>query len=160
LGEKFYYDTAAITADPRNTSAYMWYWSDDKGLTKLDVPPPIFNELMAMRASEYSLKAGKSLGDALSLWLAANYKREVELPAGATDPTRAPDQPNAHYYGVSAGAKYLNSALARALKDRSSQVAYRIILSLQQIAGQSNALPNGNGPLIDAMAYPDRVVRF
>ena len=57
--------------------------------------------------AEYSLKLGGSSGDALSLWLAANYKREVELPEGATDPTRPEGQPNAHYYGVSAGAKYI-----------------------------------------------------
>ena len=109
-------DTSAITADPRNPVGYMWYWTDDKGLVKIDVPAPIFNELMAMRACEYSLKLGGSQGDALSLWLASNYKREVELPQGQVDPTRAPGQPDAHYYGVSAGAQYLNAALARTLR--------------------------------------------
>ncbi|MGH7178420.1 MAG: HEAT repeat domain-containing protein [Tepidisphaeraceae bacterium] len=160
LGEKFYYDTAAITSDSRNPVAYMWYWSDDKGLTKLDVPQSIFNELMAMRSAEYALKLGPTQGDALSLWLAANYEREVELPAGEEDPTRAENQPDANYYGVAAGSQYLNAALARALKDRSSPLAMKIIASLQEIAGQSNALPGGTGPLVTAMSYPDRLVRF
>ena len=39
-------------------------------------------------------------------------------------------------------------------------MALKVVKSLQEIAGQSNALPGGNGPLIDAMAFPDRVVRF
>lgn len=160
LADKFYYDTAAITYDKRNTTGFMWYWTQDKGLIKIDVPKEIFNELMAMRASEYALKLGGSHGDAMSLWLASNYKREVELPQGATDPTRAENQPNAHYYGVSAGAQYLNAALTRALKDHNSPVSLKVITSLQEIAGQSNALPGGHGPLVDAMAYPDRVVRF
>ena len=65
LGEKFYYDTAAITADPRNAMAALWYWNPDRGLVKVDVVPPIFNELMTMRAAEYALKLGGSSGDAL-----------------------------------------------------------------------------------------------
>jgi len=102
-----------------------------------------------MRCCRYALDLGGSQGDALSLWLAANYKREIELPSGAADPTHPATTPNAHYYGVSAGAQYLNSALARALRDRNSQVALHVILSLQNIAGQSNALPGGRGPLVD-----------
>jgi hypothetical protein len=160
FAEKFYYDTAAITADPRNPTGFMWYWSAERGLFKIDVPAPIFNELMAMRGSEYAMKLGGSQGDALSLWLAANYKREVELPEGQKDPTRGENQPDAHYYGVSAGAQYLNVALARTLHDRNSQVAHKVIRSLQEIAGESNALPGGSGPLVDAMSYPDRVIRY
>ena len=161
LGEKFYYDTAAIQADPRNPAGYMWYWAADRGgLIKIDVPPQIFNELMAMRATEYAMKLGGGQVDALSLWLASNYKREVELPEGQKDPTRAENQPDAHYYGVSAGAQYLNAALARALNDYNSQVSFKVIRSLQQIAGHSNVLPGGIVPLVDAMSYPDRVVRF
>jgi hypothetical protein len=163
LGEKFYYDTAAIRVDERNPVGYMWYWDNTKGLIKTDVPTPIFNELMAMRQTEFAMKLGGSTGtggDALSLWLASNYKREVELPQGSTDPTREPNQPDAHYYGVQAGAQYLNAALNRALTDRNSQVALKVILSLQGIAGRENTLPGGHGPLVDAMAYPDRIIRY
>ena len=56
LGEKLYYDNAALTADPRNPMAYVWYWDQTRGLMKKDVPPPIFNEIMCMRACEYVLK--------------------------------------------------------------------------------------------------------
>ncbi len=160
LAESFYYDRAAIIADPRNPSGYVWRWeSAEKGLTKIDVPSPIFNELMAMRSCEYALKLGNSQSDALSLWLASNFKREVELPAGTKDGTREENQPDAHYYGVSSGAQYLNAALRRALRDHNSQVALQIILALQDIAGQNNAMADG-APLVSAMAYPDRIVRF
>src|SRR2546423_15631167 len=77
---------------------------------------------MAMRACEYSLKLGQSSsGDALSLWLASNYKREAELPEGQQDPTRQANQPSAHFYGVDSGAAYLNNALGRAPRDPHSQ---------------------------------------
>lgn len=160
LGDKLYYDRSAISIDPRSPAGYVWYWSNERGLYKQDVPTPIFNELMAMRASEYALKLGGGQGDALSLWLASNYKREVELPEGATDPTRQENQPDAHYYGVSAGAQYLNAALARALKDRNPALALKVIQSMDDIAGQSNFSSQAGTPLVDALTFDDRRVRF
>ncbi|HRK30198.1 MAG TPA: hypothetical protein PLD59_03890 [Tepidisphaeraceae bacterium] len=160
LGEQLYYDRADIQADGRSPNAFVWYWAVDKGLHKVDVPNPIFNEIMAMRASEYALKLGGGQGDALSLWLASNYKREAELPAEAVDATRAENQPDAHYYGVSAGAQYLNAALTRALNDRNSAVAAGVIRSLQEIGGQSNIFGPAGAPLVDALTYPDRIVRY
>jgi hypothetical protein len=164
LGERFYYDNADITADKRDPGqpANIWYWDEQKGLVRKEVPQGIFNEIMSMRACEYALKLGQSRGNALALWLAANYKREAELPQGATDPTRAENQPDAHYYGVSAGTSYLNEALARALRDRESRVALPVIKSLQDIVGNSNmfAGPGSTPALIDAMGSADRLVRF
>ncbi|MEO6436910.1 MAG: hypothetical protein ABIP55_14275, partial [Tepidisphaeraceae bacterium] len=171
LGEKFYYDNADITADKRdpNAPANVWYWSDANGLTRKQVPQSIFNELMAMRASEYSLKLGGASGDPLSLWLASNYKREAELAQGTTDPTRMENQPAAHFYGVDSGAAYLNNALARALRDRNAQVALPVIKSFQEIIGrttlfgggqQGNGGTGGAPALIDAMGSSDRLVRY
>jgi hypothetical protein len=163
LGEKLYYGQSALTSDTRNPTASIWYWNVEKGLYRVEVPHAIFGDLMAMRASEYSLKAGGTpRGDALSLWLAANYRREVQLPEGQKDATRAENQPDANYYGVTAGPQYLDAALARTLKDRDSAAALKIIISMQQIVGQTNLFGPGqnNAPLIDAMSYPDRLVRF
>jgi hypothetical protein len=161
LGERFYYNNAAIAADPRQPVAFVWFWEDGRGLYKRNVPPEIFNEIMAMRAAEYVLKHDADYAGAISLWLAANYKREVELPEGQTDTTRAEDQPDAHYYGVSAGAQYLNEALARALRDRTAPVALRVTYSLQEIAGESNLFTGPQEPpVISAMAFPDRLVRY
>jgi AmiR/NasT family two-component response regulator len=95
------------------------------------------------------------------MWLAANYKREADLPQGAADATRAENQPAAHYYGVSAGTPYLNSALSRALRDRNSAVALRSIKSLQEIVGRQNLFTgNGADALVDAMGSADRLVRY
>ena len=81
-------------SDPRRLVSYMWYWTEDKGLTKIDVPNPIFSDLMAMRSAEYALTLGTSQ-EAQALWLVANYKREVDLPEGQKDATRADNQPSA-----------------------------------------------------------------
>jgi hypothetical protein len=159
LGDQLYYGRGDIKSDTRNPTGSMWYWATDKGLYRVEVPHQIFNDLMAMRESEYAMKLGGTpRGDALSLWLAGNYKREVDLPEGQKDMTRAENQPDANYYGVTAGSQYLNNALARALRDGDSAVALKIVRSLNQIAGLQAV--QGGGPLVDAMSYPDRLVRF
>ena len=168
LAEKFYYDAADIQADTRDPEnpANVWFWNENNGLVRKQVPQAIFNEIMSMRSAEYSLKNGGASGDPQSLWLAGNYKREAELPQGATDPTRAENQPSAHFYGVNSGAAYLNNALARALRDRNPQVALPVIKSLQEIIGRTNLFSGqqqgtGGAPaLIDAMASTDRLVRY
>ncbi|HEX8339299.1 MAG TPA: HEAT repeat domain-containing protein [Tepidisphaeraceae bacterium] len=158
--EKQYYGKSSLVSDNRFPTANVWKWEgNDKGLVRTPIPPAIFNDLMAMRQSEYALAQGTE-SDALSLWLAANYKREADLPQGEKDATRAADQPAAHYYGVTAGARFLNAALARALRDGNSAVALSATKSLQEIVGDANFRSGDTSPLIDAMQYADRRVRF
>lgn len=161
LAERLYYNNASLVADERQPAAFVWFWQDDRGLQRAEVPPVIFNEIMAMRAAEYALKADPQMGDAVALWLAANFKREAQLPQDASDATRAPNQPEAHYYAVSAGTDYTNAVLQRALNDRDAAVALRAAQALKEIAGRSNILDNGQvQPLVDAMRFPDRLVRI
>jgi hypothetical protein len=161
LAEKLYYDNASITANTNLPNAIIWNWDDNRGLLPTEIPPAIFNELMAMRASEYALKANPDMGKALSLWLAANFKREAELPEGGTDATRAAGQPDAHYYAVAAGTDYTSQVLDRAMNDRSAPVALRAVLALKEIAGRSNVLGTEQVQiLVSAMRYPDRLVRI
>lgn len=159
LSEKLYYDKSSLTADLRFPTANVWRVDGEKGLIRTTVPPAIFNEIMSMRAAEYAL-ALNTQQDALSLWLAANYKREAELPSGEKDATRAEGQPDAHYYGVTAGTQYLNATLARALGDKNNAVALAAVKSLQEIAGDSNFKAGNTRSIIEAMQYGDRRVRF
>ncbi len=160
LAEKIYYGRASLVADARFPQANIWHVDADKGLVRTPVPQVIYTDLMAMRGAEYALAIG-SQHDALSLWLASNYKREVDLPQNEKDATRAEGQADAHYYGVTAGAQYVNAALLRALKDQNSPVALKAVKSLQEIVGDSNYKTSGSpDPLIEAMQYGDRRVRF
>jgi hypothetical protein len=164
LAEKFYYGSASIQPDPRSPVAFVWYWANGT-LSSKQVPPQIFMDIMAMRANEHALRLNPSQPDqAVALWLASNMRRAIDLPQGAVDPTRTPDEPSPHYYNVAEGAMYLNLVLDRSLKDNTSQspaVALGAIKSLQDIVGQSNLFSGGQGqPLVSAMRYPDRQVRF
>ena len=161
LAEKFYYNNSSIVPDARFPDAHIWYWDDTKGLTNKDVPPQIFSDIMSLRCSEYALKHDSSCAEAVSLWLAANNKRETDLPEGKTDVTH--EGPDAHYYNVAEGTQYCNSVLARALRDHNAPVALKVVKSLQEIIGQSNMFngtADGKQPIIAAMQFPDRRVRF
>ena len=166
LAETFYYGNGAIRPDPRSPKAFVWFWAD-RGLNYKAVPPQIFNDIMAMRETEHALRQnpGPSAPEqSVALWLAANIRRGIDLPAGETDPTRTADEPQPHYYNVAEGAQYLNLVLSRSLNDNtptSSAVALAAIKSLQGIVGQSNLFSGGRGePLVQAMRSGDRQVRF
>ncbi|MGA3065904.1 MAG: HEAT repeat domain-containing protein [Tepidisphaeraceae bacterium] len=158
LAEKLYYGTSSI-APSGDKTAYVWFWVDGMGLTKLDVPTSIFNDVMAMRECENALKLDPGMGAAVSLWLAANSKREADLPPGGTDPTHAGD-PDAHYYNVSSGVQYLNGALMRAIRDQNAPVAYKLTASLQDIIGPSNMSMSGAEPVVQALYFPNEQVRY
>ena len=159
LSEKFYYANSSISYDMKNPVAFVWFWDDAKGLYKEDVAPAAFNDIMAMRAAEYSLKADASKTPAISLWLSADYKREVDLGDAGADPINK-GKPTAHFYGTSAGVQHLNQVLDRARKDHNSPVSLKAIKSLEEVAGQSNLYSGEVQPLLDALNYPDRIVRF
>lgn len=154
--ERFYYEQANITPDRTQPTADLWAWEGNT-LGRTQVPTPIYNEMMAMRSAENAMRTGDVGSAPLSLWLAANYKREIETPAGMA----MTNLPDAHYYGVSAGARYLNEVVARSLRDGNSVVALHAIRSLQEIVGRSNLFSGGSGqPLTAALQSTSRPVRL
>ncbi len=168
LATKFYYGKADIaqvisnpgpTADAPILTSNYWVWDAQKGLVRTEVPAAIFYDLMAQRTLDSALKLKADMPEAVALWLDANNKREVDLPVGSTDPIRG-DQPSAHYYNVSVGAKHLNDALARALKDRNSAVALKLTHSLGQIVGRVSLDVRLGDPLTEALRFSDKRVRF
>ncbi len=160
LAERFYYGKASIVVEPGSDVGFMWTWTD-RGLSKQNVPAAVFNEDMALRCCEYALRADATHGEVVSLWLAAAYKREVELPEGAADPMWDEKHPTPHFYAVNAGVAHLNPVLARSLRDHNAAIALKAIKSLQEIVGSSSFLAEGEDkPILTALRYPDRRVRF
>ncbi len=167
LSERFYYNLAAIRPDPRDAKARVWFWDDATGLVHRDCPPVIYSDIMAIRAAEKAMKHG-SAGDAVSLWLAANNKREVQVPQGEVGYPYA--DLTAHYWNVRIGAQHLNAVIRRAMADGDGHtsidpaqrsvhtlIALKAIKSMAEISGQSNM---AGSQLIEAMRYPDRTVRY
>ncbi|HEX4123492.1 MAG TPA: hypothetical protein VHY37_02120, partial [Tepidisphaeraceae bacterium] len=160
LAEKFYYNNSALSPVPQATTAMMWQWKAGE-LDGKEVPAAIFNDLMTMRETRNALQLAADDSKALSLWLAANNKLEADLPEGQTNPLAEPNRPSADYFNVRAGAQYMNAIITRSLDDHNSAVLYRAIHSLGEIAGPSSLFSGTTGtPLVQAMQYPERRVRY
>ncbi len=163
LAEKYYYQADSVLPDVRYETANVWYWNPDLGVEYVPVPREIFCDIYAMRMSKLTLEHDPKFYKAVSLWIAAFIKKEADLPEGKTDPTQKEDEPTATYYALAGSTGYLQDVLERALKDRNSAVATGAITALSKTAGAKSLVApimGGSQPLIAALTYPDRKVRF
>jgi len=161
LAEDYYADKPSLAADPRLATANVWYWRDSL-LQNVEVPTVIFNEVMTMRCCEETLRLDPNSRPALALWLAANFRREAQLPAGQNDATRPEKYPPAAYFAQSAGAEYCLLSLARAIDNGDPAVALGSIVALARTAGPASLTADAAGrlPLAEALSFPSRMVRI
>jgi len=161
LAEQYYYHTDSLAPADDADVLNIWFWnSDGRRLVMEKVDKSYFNELMAMRACEWALKADETFGQAIGLWLAAFLKAEstgLDMPEYFGNGHAA-----AIVYATTAGPEYLHQALARALKDKNAYVALGAVEALAATAGEKSLLYSygPSQPLIDALSFEDTAVRF
>ncbi len=161
LASEYYNDIPSLRADARLDTANVWYWREEL-LQNIEVPTPIFNEIMCMRCCEEALLLEPENKAALALWLAANFRREAQIPQGLLDQTRPENYPSAAYFAQSAGPEYCLRALARAVDDGDPAVALGAIEALRKTAGPASLMSydTGRNPLAEALSFGDRMVRI
>jgi hypothetical protein len=160
---KYYYQLESIRPDDRSQTANVWYWKEGLGLVYKPVPRQILCDVYAMRLARLALAADPTFSAAVPLWLSADIKRQADLPAGAVDPTRPGDQPSPSFYALASSPKYLQMVLSVAIKDGNTAVALSAVQALAKTAtAQSLVQPAAGGaqPLVEALTYHDRTVRF
>ena len=161
LAEKYYHRAESLRPDPRYDKANVWTWGSAKGLGFTPVPRQIFCDIYAMRMARLALKNDTSSGKALSLWLASGLKRQADLPEGATDPLKGSG--DARYYALAAGPRFLLSVLDRGLTEDDAPVSLGAIEALAETGGAASIVKQITGgiqPLVKALSFPDRHVRF
>ena len=161
LGEAYYNRHDVLAPPAEYDFANVWFWDADRqALIREEVSQSYFNELMAMRCSEWALKADAGLGRAIGLWIAAFFRAEsagIEMPAYFGD-----GHADAHTYAVTAGPEYLHQALERALKNNEAYVALGVVEALAVNAGEKSLLYRigTSQPLAEALTFEDRKVRY
>ena len=161
--EKYYYRAESVAPAGDYPTANVWFWRDGLGLSVRPAPREIFHDIYAMRMCRLALEADANFHPAVSLWLAAKMRKDVDLPAGMSDPTQGPDEPSAEYFALASSARYLQEVLHRALRDQESAVALKAIEALAKTAGAQNLVaptPGGVQPLVEALGNANREVRF
>jgi len=161
LGEKYYNGDDSLAASAEYDFANVWFWDADKqALLRREVNKEYFDELMAMRACEWTLKTNPAVGKAIGLWIAAFFRAEAvgePMPeyfgAGHAD---------AMTYATTAGPEYLHQALERAINDKDAYVALGVVEAMAVNAGEKSLLVRlgTEQPLAKALSFADRKVRY
>jgi hypothetical protein len=161
LAENYYYHAESLAPAEDANFANIWFWdASGRRLTREKVDKDYFNELMAMRACEWALKADAGFGQAIGLWLGGYCKAEstgLEMPSYF-----GPGHADMMTYATTAGPEYLHQALARAMKDKNAYVALCAVEALATNAGERSLLYRlgTTQPLIQALSFNDRAVRY
>jgi hypothetical protein len=162
LAGEYYGESPSLTSFPGEDVQLLWSYDPGAGLIATPVATPVYHEAMAMRLCERALRHDARQADALALWLAANFSREIDTPEGYVNPVYGADRRDAMYYAVAAGASADQRVLGRALDTRDTPLARRAIAAIDQTAGGA-ALWSGEGqrrPLLEAIGYPNRRVQY
>lgn len=151
----------SLQPDPRSSTAIVWFWRNDR-LEPVNVPREIFLDIYAMRLAKMALQFDPGMKQAMSLWLAANIEREAELPAGAKDATLPEGTPSAKFFALASPPEILQDVLRRGLKEKNAHLAQAAIEALVKTQGAKSLLDPSAGrqPLVEALSYPDRSVRY
>jgi hypothetical protein len=161
LGENYYYHAQSLAPAEDANFANIWFWdSTARRLVREKVDKSYFNELMAMRACEWALKADAGFGQAIGLWLAAYAKAES---TGLDMPNYfGPGHADAFVYATTAGPEYLHQALARAIKDKNAYIALYAVEALATTAGEKSLFYRIGPaqPLVQALSFDDKAVRY
>lgn len=161
LAEKYYYHDESLAPQEGPSFANIWFWDTDANrLVREEVDRAYFNELMAMRCCEWSLKADDQFGLSIGLWLAAFFKAEA---TGVAMPEYFGAQhASALTYAKTAGPEYLQQTLLRGLNDKNAAVALGAAEALATNAGENSLLYTVGPaqPMLQALSFSDRAVRY
>jgi len=161
LAEKYYFHDESLAPQEGAPLANIWFWDGQaRRLTREEVAPAYFHELMSMRCCEWSLQSEEQFGLAIGLWLAAFFK--AEATGEAMPQYFGQTHASAEVYATTAGPEYLHQALARALSAKEAAVALGAVEALATTAGETSLMYTLGPaqPVLAALSFDDRAVRY
>jgi CheY-like chemotaxis protein len=162
LGYLYYDCLGSLIAYPYEETNNIWDYDWAVGLVARPVPTVIYCELMSMRLARKALQFDPANRPALSLFVAANLKRENSLPQGESDPIEGEGRYSPSFYATVFGTQVCLDVLALGIDTTDTPLVRDAIAALSQTTGGSNLFGSGQGrrPLIEALSYPDRRVQY
>lgn len=163
LGRRYLMNPVSFTAYPGEESNIVWSFDTASAvLIPTRVPTAIFGDVLAMALSRKALQYDGGDAGALATFIAADLKRENDLPEGRSDPVYGSSPYSADFYAMGAGPDLMQRVLDLALAMGDTPLIRDAIASLQHTAGGSNLFTGGPGssPILRALQYPDRRVRY
>ncbi|MCA9278309.1 MAG: hypothetical protein H6815_06590 [Phycisphaeraceae bacterium] len=163
LANDYYNRKTELINFPQDSTQLLWNYDPAIGLLMSEIVTPLFDEAMAMRCAEDSLRLNAGTdAEAVAIWVASNLRRDTETDVGYENPEYPDTRRDATYYAVAAGSDTCQRVLRRAIDDRDTPLVRRAIAALDETAS-AGALWRGStqrAPLLDALSYSDRRVRY
>lgn len=158
LAEAYYSGAESLTPFPRDDQQLVWSYDAATGLMATPINSTVFHETMAMKQAEEALRTDAKNQAAVSLWLAADFSREINAPKDYVNPLYK-DRPEAMFFAAAAGTDSLQAVLGRALDNKDAQLARKAIAAMGKTAGPSALkATKGRNSLVEALRFPNRRV--
>lgn len=161
-GDTYFTGTRSVLTFPGEEHQLLWSFEPSLGLVATAIRTEVFHEARAMELAEKALSANQDDQEAVALWIAANFQREIDTPEGYENPAYPAERRDAMYYAVAAGSGPTQRVLERALVTKNTRLARRAIEALTRSASGADIVRRGESPspLVQALDYPDRRVRY
>lgn len=160
LGRQYFNQVNSLVAFPYEPTNIVW--SFDGGLETQPVATAIYSEVMAMQLAAKALRLDPANRPALGLFVAANLKRENDLPAGESDPIYGESDYTPEFYATVFGTEVCLDVLGVAIDSLDTPLVRDAMVALADTTGGANLFLSGarRQPLLEALQYPDRRVRY
>jgi HEAT repeat protein len=162
LARNYFDERESLIAYPFEATNNVWSYDSFHGLEATPVPSGIYSQVMAMWAASKALRVDPSNAAALSLFVAANLKRENKLPQGADDPIYGEGRYSPAFFATVFGPKVCLDVLGIGIDRVDTPLVRDAIAALAQTSGGANLFTMGGGrqPLLEALRFPDRRVQY
>lgn len=162
LARQYFDGHESLIAYPMEETNNVWSYDHFSGLSPTPVTTAIYSEVMAVRTASHALKLDSSNTTALALFVAANLKRENDLPEGAVDPVYGDNNYSPDFYATVFGTQICLDVLGLAIDKVDTPLVRDAIAALAKTTGGANLFARGSGrqPLLEALQYPDRRVQY
>lgn len=162
LADAYYAHKSEVTSFPREDFQLLWSHQPKTGLVMQAIATPVFHEAMAMRLSRRALELAPGSRDALALWVASNFRREIDTTPGYENPAYPTEMREAMYYAVAAGPGVSQEVLARGLDTKDTPLVRRALAAVEKTAGAASLFgaDAARQPVGEALLYPNRRVQI
>ena len=161
LARKFFNEEQSLVAYPSDPTNIVWTYGAHSGLVATPVPTDIFSQVMAMATAKRALELQPDDRIALSLFVAADLRRENQLGSGQVDPFADKEKYSPQFFATASGSDIVRSVLAMAIDSSDTALARDAIAALGETSGSGAKFKTGQRePLLECLRYPDRRVQF
>ena len=161
LARRYFNQQQSLIPYPGDADNNFWRYDHFAGLQGTPVPTNIFCQVMAMTMARDALVHEPGDATALSLYVAADLRRENQMKSGQSDPIFGDKQYSPQFFATASGVATCQDVLSMAIEDLDTPLASDAIFALSKNAGASSILESGRRqPLIECLHYPDRRIQM